>query len=179
MREKQGPKGRRQRISKEEMAVREEAIIEDIRAGEMSYRQIAAKHGVSLPTVNNKARKAGISRGRRKAGRPAAAPARKAAARGGAARTGARKTVRKATKKAARRGRPPRSESAGSPTTKARRAVRPARRATGARRGRPPGIARATAGFTDDLRELVLRHFPGISLLAFERISKAVEEAVR
>ncbi len=44
---------------------REAAIIADIKAGELSYRQIASKHEVSLPTVNNKARKAGISRGRR------------------------------------------------------------------------------------------------------------------
>jgi hypothetical protein len=53
-------------MTKTDRLRREKAIIGDIKAGQLSYRDIAKKHGVSLPTVNNKARKAGISRGRRK-----------------------------------------------------------------------------------------------------------------
>jgi hypothetical protein len=49
-------------LSKEQRMVREKAIIHDLSGGGMSYRQIAAKHHVSLPTVNAKARKAGITR---------------------------------------------------------------------------------------------------------------------
>jgi transposase len=49
-------------MTKAERLVRERAIIVDLRAGEMSYRSIAMKHGVSLPTVNAKARKAKIRR---------------------------------------------------------------------------------------------------------------------
>lgn len=62
------PRGsaRAAKMSKTDRLRREKAIIGDIRAGTLSYRQIAQKHLVSLPTVNNKARKAGISRGRRK-----------------------------------------------------------------------------------------------------------------
>lgn len=62
------PRGsaRAAKMSKVDRLRREKAIISDIRAGQLSYRQIAQKYSVSLPTVNNKARKAGISRGRRK-----------------------------------------------------------------------------------------------------------------
>jgi hypothetical protein len=49
-------------LTKAERLTRERAIIADLRAGEMSYRSIAVKHGVSLPTVNAKARKAKIRR---------------------------------------------------------------------------------------------------------------------
>ncbi|MEZ4652235.1 MAG: hypothetical protein R3E12_01130 [Candidatus Eisenbacteria bacterium] len=54
------------KLTKADRLRREKAIVGDIKAGTLSYRQIAQKYGVSLPTVNNKARKAGISRGRRK-----------------------------------------------------------------------------------------------------------------
>jgi len=54
------------KLTKAQRLRREERIIKDIKAGKLSYRLIAAKHSVSLPTVNNKARKAGVSRGRRK-----------------------------------------------------------------------------------------------------------------
>jgi len=67
-------------LSKEQRLVREKAIIRDLEGGQMTYRQIAAKHKVSLPTVNSKARKAGISR--RASTRVAAAVARKGPARG-------------------------------------------------------------------------------------------------
>ena len=49
-------------LSKVQRTAREKAIIQDLNGGAMSYRQIAAKHHVSLPTVNAKARKAGITR---------------------------------------------------------------------------------------------------------------------
>jgi DNA-binding CsgD family transcriptional regulator len=173
MRETKGARGRRPRISKEDMAKREQAIIDDIRAGEMSYRQIAAKHGVSLPTVNNKARKAGISRGRRGA-------VRATTGRPGRPRKAAARPVRKA----ARRGRPRKAASAaGAETTLGRpRRGRPRgstnRATTGARRGRPRGAARVQAGFNDAFRELVLQHYPGISLLQFEKLTRAVQAAI-
>ncbi len=49
-------------MSKTARMARERAIIHDLHNGGMTYRQIANKHKVSLPTVNAKARKAGISR---------------------------------------------------------------------------------------------------------------------
>lgn len=49
-------------LSKEARLNREKAIIRDLQGGQMTYRQIAQKHKVSLPTVNSKARKAGITR---------------------------------------------------------------------------------------------------------------------
>ena len=51
-------------LTKMQRVTREKAIIKDLHGGSMSYRQIAAKHHVSLPTVNAKARKAGITRRR-------------------------------------------------------------------------------------------------------------------
>ncbi len=51
-------------LTKAQRVVRENAIIRDLHSAKMSYRQIAAKHKVSLPTVNAKARKAGITRTR-------------------------------------------------------------------------------------------------------------------
>lgn len=51
-------------LTKMQRVTREKAIIKDLHAGSMSYRQIAKKHHVSLPTVNAKARKAGITRRR-------------------------------------------------------------------------------------------------------------------
>jgi len=51
-------------LTKMQRVTREKAIIKDLHAGSLSYRQIARKHHVSLPTVNAKARKAGITRRR-------------------------------------------------------------------------------------------------------------------
>jgi hypothetical protein len=51
-------------LTKVQRVAREKAIIRDLHAGGLSYRQIAAKHHVSLPTVNAKARKANIIRRR-------------------------------------------------------------------------------------------------------------------
>jgi DNA-binding CsgD family transcriptional regulator len=178
MREKKGAMVRRRRISKEDMAARESAIIEDIKAGVLSYRQIAAKHGVSLPTVNNKARKAGISRGRRKGVRTVVRVVRRKTAKV------ARKAARKTTKKAARRrGRPAKAAPAiGAPVVRRRRkAVRKAgaRRRVAVRRGRTPAASRAKGGFDGAFRKLVLKHYPRISLVKFEAMTKAVEVAVR
>lgn len=53
-------------LTKKQREAREKAIVSDLKAGKLSYRRIAEKHSVSLPTVNNKAKKFGISRGRRK-----------------------------------------------------------------------------------------------------------------
>jgi hypothetical protein len=173
MREKKGAKGKRRRISKEDMAVRESAIIEDIKAGVLSYRQIAAKHGVSLPTVNNKARKAGISRGRRKGARTIVPSIRRKTAKV------ARKAARKTTRKAARRGRPPLAAATGeAPAIRRPAGRRPVGRPTGARRGRPPGAARVKQGFDAAFRDLVLQHYPTISLVKFEKLAKAVEAAI-
>jgi hypothetical protein len=101
---------KRPRLTKAQLLKREKAIIADIKAGALSYRQIAAKHKVSLPTVNNKARKAGISRGRRKGAKLfVAAPKRKVAKKATkkatkkAVRKTAKKATRKATKKAGRK----------------------------------------------------------------------------
>jgi len=52
-------------LTKAQRLVREKAIIRDLRGAKLSYRKIAEKHKVSLPTVNAKARKAGITRSRR------------------------------------------------------------------------------------------------------------------
>lgn len=54
----------RPRLTKAAQLKREARIITDLKAGKLSYRMIAEKHSVSLPTVNAKARKAGISRPR-------------------------------------------------------------------------------------------------------------------
>jgi len=76
------------KLTKAQRLKREERIIKDIKAGKLSYRLIADKHSVSLPTVNNKARKAGISRGRRKGAKVIVA--------------GPRRTAKKATTRTAR-----------------------------------------------------------------------------
>ncbi len=100
-----GPaRGRKQRISRTEMAAKEGQIIADIRGGSLSYREIAQKHGVSLPTVNNKAKKAGISRGRRKGARIVVPGPRRGGRRPAAAAAAA---VTSAAPK--RRGRPPKA----------------------------------------------------------------------
>ena len=159
-------RGRRRRISKEEMAVREKAIINDIKAGILSYREIAAKHKVSLPTVNNKARKAGISRGRRKGAKifVARPPRRKAA-------------TRKAARRPARRGRVAAKPSAAAPVVRRRRAGRRATRRA-PRQARPRATA-SSRGFSEALRQLVLHHYPKISLLKFDRLSKVIASEIR
>lgn len=129
---------------------RENAIISDIKAGKLSYREIAEKHSVSLPTVNNKAKKAGISRGRRK---------------------GATILVPGPRSKGVRRGRP-----AGRRKVAARRSTN--RAATGRRTTMRRTSATQTAGFNEAFRELVLNHFPELSLRKFDRLSRMVESEV-
>ena len=167
---------RKPRLSAEEMVSREKAIIEDIKAGVLSYREIALKQGVSLPTVNNKARKAGISRGRRKGAKiivPALRSGPKPKAK--AATAVVKKAARKAVKKVARRrpGRPKAlpiiSDQVAAPVVRRRRQV--ARRTA-------PAATRARGNFLDALREVVLKFHPEVSLLKFERMLKAVEAAV-
>jgi hypothetical protein len=178
---------RKKRLSAAEMVSREKAIIEDIKAGVLSYREIALKQGVSLPTVNNKARKAGISRGRRKGAKilvpalrsgpkPKAKKAvRKAAKK--ATRKVARKVARKAVKKAARRGPgrpkalPLLSPKAVAPVVRRRRRRKVARRIA-------PATSRVRGNFMEALREVVLKYHPNVSLLKFEKMQKAVEAAV-
>jgi len=188
---KKSRKGNRKpRLSAEEMISREKAIIEDIKAGILSYREIALKQGVSLPTVNNKARKAGISRGRRKGAKiivpalrsgpkpkaqTAARKATKKAAKKATKRV-AKKAARKTLKKAARRG-PGRPKalpiiSDQMPAPVVRRRRRKVARRSAPAAGRPRG------NFLEALREVVLKHHPEVSLLKFEKMLKAVEAAV-
>jgi hypothetical protein len=177
MKASRGRPSARRRISKEEMASRETAIIADIKAGDLSYREIAHKHGVSLPTVNNKARKAGISRGRRKGARifvrraPRKSATRKVARRAVAPVAAAVEApvVARGRKRVARRVGRPRSKPG-------RKAARPV---AAARRGRPAGSVARASGFAQEFRELVLRHNPSISLLKFDKLAKMVEEQVR
>jgi DNA-binding CsgD family transcriptional regulator len=190
---------RKPRLTPAEMAKREKAIIDDIKAGVLSYREIALKQGVSLPTVNNKARKAGISRGRRKGAKIIVAPlrsgpkpkgkkkaARKATRKAGRkpARKVARRTMKKAVRKAARRpvkriarrgpGRPKAlpimSDQAVAPVVRRRRRRKVARRAA-------PATSRARGNFLEALSEVVLKYYPGISHLKFEKLRKTVEAA--
>ncbi len=147
---------------------REKAIIADIRAGKLSYREIAHKHGVSLPTVNNKARKAGISRGRRKGARiVVAGPARKKAVRKVARK--AKKAVRKVARKAVRK-----PVAAAAPVARLSRPRKVARK-------RSKRVVRQASHstFCADLRELLLKYNPNISLRRYEKIAKLVELAVR
>lgn len=145
-------RGRRgTKLSKDDRARREKAIIEDIKGGTLSYRQIAAKHSVSLPTVNNKARKAGISRGRRKG----------------------KKLLQV---RGPRPGRRPKNAPRAPMAAVARRAAKP----SGRRPGRPLGSknvkksSRRSGSFQDAFRALVLQHYPNISLRDFDRLNEAV-----
>jgi hypothetical protein len=168
------PKRRGAILDKAQLLAREKAIIADIKAGLLSYRQIAKKQKVSLPTVNNKARKAGISRGRRKGATilVASPPRAKKAAGRKPARKAARKAVRKTARKAARRvvrksvpmvaDRPV----AMKPRKQARRKARVVRRV-----GRPAGKTK----FIEAMRELVLRHHPKISLKAYDKLVKTLQ----
>lgn len=89
---------RKKLLTKAQRLARERAIIKDLRAGKLSYRKIATKHKVSLPTVNAKARKAGISRrpGTRVTARTTRPKAR--------AKTRIRSVAKRTTRKATTRG---------------------------------------------------------------------------
>lgn len=143
---------RRKRLDKSAQKAREAAIIADLKAGKLSYRLIAGKHKVSLPTVNAKARKANISRPRGR--RPAVAAPMVAMAA-----------------KPAKRGRPRRV--AGPVAMKVRR---------GRPRGRVAArIVRAIAprgAFQNAFREMVLRFYPKLTLAQFDKLSKMIDKAV-
>ena len=146
---------RRKRLDKSAQKAREAAIIADLKAGKLSYRLIAEKRGVSLPTVNAKARKANISRPRGR--RPAvAAPVVAMAAK---------------PAKTAKRGRPRRV--AAPVAMKARR---------GRPRGRVASrVVRAIAprgAFQNAFREMVLRFYPKLTLAQFDKLSKVIDKAV-
>ena len=146
------------RLDRAAQKKREQLIIADLKAGEMSYREIAHKHGVSLPTVNAKARKAGIRRprGRRRAAVVAAAKAPRRRGRPAAA-----PAVAKAAPRKRRRGRP-------------RRVGRPGRPAA-RRPGRPP----KAAGFMDAFRKMVLGYFPNLTLQRYDRLVRIIETETR
>ncbi len=161
-------------LTRAQRLARERAIIKDLKTGLLSYRKIALKHKVSLPTVNSKARKAGITRSRRgpAALAPAASlrakrtttrrkPARRTAARKATLRTKARTTSR-------RKG-------------AVRKARRYATRATAARRTARGPVARAPRGaraFREQFRSLVMHHFPNISLKQFARLTAVIERSL-
>jgi hypothetical protein len=138
------------RLDRAAMKKREAAIIRDLKAGRLSYRMIAQKHGVSLPTVNAKARKANIRRprGRRPAG--ATVVTMKAGVRRPRPR---RKTTLRAKKTAVRRARP---------------RTRTTRR-----------VATKAAPFQDAFRRVVLHYYPGITLKKFDKLAKLVTQAVK
>ncbi|MBK8232538.1 MAG: hypothetical protein IT349_15045 [Candidatus Eisenbacteria bacterium] len=163
---------------------REAAIIADIKAGELSYRQIASKHEVSLPTVNNKARKAGISRGRREGakivlpaprrGRPAGTTRAVMAARVAAARS-ARSGA------PARRGRPARKAATASIVAAPITAIRRRRGRPSARARKAATVAarqiRSQAGFAEAFRQLVLAHHPNMTVSRFDKLMRMVQDA--
>ncbi len=138
-------------LTKAQRLAREKAIIKDLKAGKLSYRQIAAKHKVSLPTVNSKARKAGISRSRR-------GPA-------GLAKTATRRKKRTTRRTPAMRAR--------TRTTARKKTRRKATRRTAARTPRRSGA------FQEQFRELIMRHYPNISLRAFDKLTTAVERVLK
>jgi len=137
-------------LTKAERLVRERAIIADLRAGEMSYRSIAIKHGVSLPTVNAKARKAKIRR------RPGA----RVMAKG--KRT---KLVAKPTAKTAKVVRKKKRQ------VKVRGKAVHARRATWA-------MKRSTERFHEQFMALIMNYYPNISLARFERLARQIQRFI-
>jgi len=151
-------KGRLDRAAQQK---REKAIIADLKAGKLSYREIAHKHGVSLPTVNAKARKANIRRprGRRRVAVPVAA--KPVAPR--------------------RRGRPRKAKVKAVPATVAappKKARRPGRlRRVGRRPAvRRPGRPSKASGFMDTFRKMVMAHFPNLTLRKYDRLVRIMQK---
>ena len=149
---------RKRTLTPTQRLAREQRIIKDLKVGKLSYRKIAAKHKVSLPTVNAKARKAGISRSRRgpaaklKTTRPVAKTTR--------ARTSyaKRSTVKaKATRK----------------TTARRKTSTRVVARTAVRRSAPK-----TAKFNEQLRWLVMDYYPNMPLKKFEKLTKTISKAI-
>lgn len=146
---------------------REKAIIKDLKTGKLSYRQIAAKHKVSLPTVNAKARKAGISRARvKKTSTVARKP--KTAARKTRMTTRKTRTTTRRTTSATRR-----------PTARKKVAHRKVtRKTTRTRTTTARTIARAEH-FTNQFRELVMSYYPNMPLRTYERLHRTISKALQ
>jgi hypothetical protein len=148
---------RRVVLDRTQLKQRELGIIADLKAGVLSYRKIAAKWKVSLPTVNAKARKAGVRRprGRRPSG-ISAVPV---------------KIVRPAAA-AKKRGRPLKKAvlavAAVAKVAKVRKRVRKAVKARVAVSRRPK--------FMDAFRELLLQHYPSIPYLKVHRLEKVLDK---
>lgn len=140
---------RPKRLDRTAMKKREVAIIKDLKAGKLSYRMIAEKHKVSLPTVNAKARKANISRPRGR--RPAGV-----------------KVVKMST--------PRRRTTTRKPVV--RRAKRVIARRTATPKRTTRRVAKG-GHFQDAFREMVLRYYPSITLKKFDRLAKLVNTAVK
>lgn len=148
------PAAKRVMLTPAKRLAREVAIIKDLKAGKMSYRQIALKHKVSLPTVNAKARKAGISRSRVK---KTTTVARKP------------KTVVRKTRMTTRR---PKSATS-KPTARKKATRKVVRKRTATTRSTP-----RTEKFTSQFRELVMSYYPNMSLRAYERLHKTISKAL-
>ncbi len=137
-------------LTKAQRVVREKKIIRDLHGGKLSYRQIAMKHRVSLPTVNAKARKAGIRR--RGRGVTMVAGTRIAAK--------ATKQARVSTRRYTRR------------TGATRRVhMRTGRRVV-------MGGGRSMDRFNEHFRRLVMNYYPSMPLVRFERLTRMVRQAV-
>jgi len=138
-------------LTKAQRIKRENAIIKDLRSAKLSYRQIALKHKVSLPTVNAKARKAGITRTRRGVATTKRVVKKKTATMRTRKATARKKVTRKvAKKKVVRR------------TT--------TRRVT----------SRATSAlkFQAQFKDLVMNYYPNMSLKAYEKLTKTLTKAL-
>lgn len=164
----------RKMLTRAQRLAREKAIIKDLKAGLLSYRKIALKHKVSLPTVNSKARKAGITRSRRG---PAAlaAPTKMRAKRTITRRKAARRpAARKATLQTRTRTTARRKGTVRKTRRYTARAAAPRRTARGAAARGPRG-ARA---FREQFRSLVMHHYPNISLKQFARLTAVIERSL-
>jgi hypothetical protein len=151
---------RRAVLDRAQLKQRELGIIADLKAGILSYRKIALKWKVSLPTVNAKARKAGIRRprGRRPAGVVAVA-----------VKIGRPAVAKKAGRKAKKVA--PAAPAVAGTVAKAPKAKRRVRRAL---KSRQPVAKRPK--FMDAFRELLLQHYPAIPYLKVHRLEKVLEK---
>lgn len=136
-------------LSKVQRLARERAIIRDLRAGKMSYRKIAERHHVSLPTVNAKARKAGITRSRRG---PAAFVTTKAIRRTRTTRKTTTPTFARTTRRYTRR-------TVAKPTFFGRG-------------------TRSPEKFNESFRWLVMNYYPNMPLKKFERLTKMISKVI-
>ncbi len=148
---------RRAVLDRAQLKQREIGIIADLKAGALSYRKIADKWKVSLPTVNAKARKANIHRPRGR--RPMGV-----------------KVV------PVRIGRPtPTAKKVGRPAKKIAATIAPIAKVKLARlrkRGRRVAKARFAIAkrpkFMDAFRELLLHHYPAIAYVKVHRLEKVL-----